>query len=97
MCSDLLQLFCFCNKKIEEKRLDREEINAAIEKAFKKAVINNPCIWRFDSSHIVFHKVTIFRKRIPAFFYPSIGQIAGGYIIALVFQKSLLIHHILPF
>lgn len=28
------------NKKIEEKRLDREEINAAIEKAFKKAVIN---------------------------------------------------------
>ena len=28
------------NKKIEEKRLDREQINAAIEKAFKKAVIN---------------------------------------------------------
>ena len=28
------------SKKIEEKRLDREEINAAIEKAFKKAVIN---------------------------------------------------------
>ena len=28
------------NKKIEEKRLDREKINAAIEKAFKKAVIN---------------------------------------------------------
>ena len=28
------------NKKIEEKRLDREEINAAIEKAFKKADIN---------------------------------------------------------
>ena len=28
------------NKKIEEKRLDREEINDAIEKAFKKAVIN---------------------------------------------------------
>ncbi|WP_407415917.1 DNA-directed RNA polymerase subunit A'', partial [Methanobrevibacter sp.] len=27
-------------KKIEEKRLDREEINAAIEKAFKKADIN---------------------------------------------------------
>ena len=28
------------SKKIEEKRLDREEINAAIEKAFKKAVIS---------------------------------------------------------
>ena len=28
------------SKKIEEKRLDRDEINAAIEKAFKKAVIN---------------------------------------------------------
>ena len=28
------------SKKIEEKRLDRAEINAAIEKAFKKAVIN---------------------------------------------------------
>ena len=28
------------SRKIEEKRLDREEINAAIEKAFKKAVIN---------------------------------------------------------
>jgi DNA-directed RNA polymerase subunit A" len=28
------------NKKIEEKRLDREKINAAIEKAFKKADIN---------------------------------------------------------
>ncbi len=28
------------SKKIEGKRLDREEINAAIEKAFKKAVIN---------------------------------------------------------
>ena len=28
------------SKKIEEKRLNREEINAAIEKAFKKAVIN---------------------------------------------------------
>ena len=28
------------SKKIEEKRLDREEINAAIEKTFKKAVIN---------------------------------------------------------
>ena len=28
-------------KKIEEKRLDREEINTIIEKAFKKAVINN--------------------------------------------------------
>ena len=28
------------SKKIDEKRLDREEINAAIEKAFKKAVIN---------------------------------------------------------
>jgi DNA-directed RNA polymerase subunit A" len=28
------------SKKIEEKRLDREEINASIEKAFKKAVIN---------------------------------------------------------
>ena len=28
------------SKKIEEKRLDREEINAVIEKAFKKAVIN---------------------------------------------------------
>lgn len=27
-------------KKIEEKRLDRDDINAAIEKAFKKAVIN---------------------------------------------------------
>ena len=29
------------SKKIEEKRLNREEINAAIEKTFKKAVINN--------------------------------------------------------
>ena len=29
------------SKKIEEKRLDRDEINATIEKAFKKAVINN--------------------------------------------------------
>ena len=29
------------SKKIEEKRLDREEINAIIEKTFKKAVINN--------------------------------------------------------
>ncbi|MBQ7928141.1 MAG: DNA-directed RNA polymerase subunit A'' [Methanobrevibacter sp.] len=29
------------NKKIEEKRLDREEINAIIEKTFKKATINN--------------------------------------------------------
>ena len=28
------------SKKIEEKRLDREEVNAAIEKAFKKADIN---------------------------------------------------------
>ena len=28
------------SKKIEEKRLDRDEINAAIEKAFKKVVIN---------------------------------------------------------
>jgi len=28
------------NKKIEEKRLDREKINATIEKTFKKAVIN---------------------------------------------------------
>ncbi len=28
------------NKKIDEKRLDRDKINAAIEKAFKKAVIN---------------------------------------------------------
>ena len=28
------------SKKIEEKRLDRDEIDAAIEKAFKKAVIN---------------------------------------------------------
>ena len=28
------------SKKIEEKRLDRDEINAAIEKTFKKAVIN---------------------------------------------------------
>jgi DNA-directed RNA polymerase subunit A" len=27
-------------KKIEEKRLDRDEINAVIEKTFKKAVIN---------------------------------------------------------
>lgn len=29
------------NKKIEEKRLDRDEINAIIEKTFKKATINN--------------------------------------------------------
>ena len=29
------------SKKIEERRLDREEINAIIEKTFKKAVINN--------------------------------------------------------
>ena len=29
------------SKKIEEKRLDRDEINATVEKAFKKAVINN--------------------------------------------------------
>lgn len=29
------------SKKIEEKRLDRDEINAIIEKTFKKAVINN--------------------------------------------------------
>jgi len=29
------------NKKIEEKRLDREDINAIIEKTFKKATINN--------------------------------------------------------
>ena len=29
------------NKKIEEKRLNREEINAFIEKTFKKATINN--------------------------------------------------------
>ena len=29
------------SKKIEEKRLDRDEINATIEKTFKKAVINN--------------------------------------------------------
>jgi DNA-directed RNA polymerase subunit A" len=29
------------SKKIEEKRLDRDEINAAIEKAFKKVVIND--------------------------------------------------------
>ncbi len=29
------------NKKIEEKRLDREEINAIIEKTFKKATISN--------------------------------------------------------
>jgi DNA-directed RNA polymerase subunit A" len=29
------------NRKIEEKRLDREDINAIIEKSFKKATINN--------------------------------------------------------
>ena len=29
------------NKKIDDKRLDREEINEIIKKAFKKAVINN--------------------------------------------------------
>ena len=29
------------NKKIDEKRLDREEINAIVQKAFKKSVINN--------------------------------------------------------
>ena len=29
------------NKKIEEKRLDRDEINTIIEKTFKKATINN--------------------------------------------------------
>ena len=29
------------NRKIEEKRLDRDEINAIIEKTFKKATINN--------------------------------------------------------
>ena len=29
------------NKKIEEKRLDRDEINAIIEKSFKKVTINN--------------------------------------------------------
>ncbi len=32
------------NKKIEEKRLDRDEINAIIEKTFKKATINNDYI-----------------------------------------------------
>jgi len=32
------------SKKIEEKRLNREDINAIIEKTFKKAVINNDTI-----------------------------------------------------
>ena len=49
----------------------------------KKRVIYNSAVRRLYSAHIIFHKVSVLRKRIPALLNPCVRKVARGYLRAL--------------
>lgn len=49
----------------------------------KKRVIYNSAVRRLYSAHIIFHKVAVLRKQIPALLNPCVRKVARGYLRAL--------------